>query len=435
MNWSRLSLRRKWTGEHGFLRSVAVLASGTVLAQGLTVLISPVLTRVYSPDAMGRLGLYMAFVGFASVGASLRFETAIVSASDRKEAANLVALSLVSLVPTSLLGTAALYVLTSRSLLGFGGLPTYTVALLLPSLLSTSGLTILRYWMVREGAFGLISRVQVTQSLARSVGQLVLALLGWYGLILGDLLGRLAGIGRMARASWEAVRDLAFPLDRARLLSIARKYRKFPQYSLPSALIDTLALNIPLPLISGLYGAESAGYFVLVQGVLSLPSALLASAVGDAFHSRMAEYARETSRKAVSFFLRAGGGLLAVGLLPALVMTIGGPFLFSHVFGRNWTTAGAMAAAMAPWFLSQLVVSPLSRVVLVFQGQETKLIFDFLSLASAVGALVGGYHLGLTLLEAIRLLSLVNIISYSVYFLLLYRIVRRHSLGANVCAE
>jgi len=37
----------------GFARAVALLAGGAALGQAITVLVSPVLTRIYSPEDFG----------------------------------------------------------------------------------------------------------------------------------------------------------------------------------------------------------------------------------------------------------------------------------------------------------------------------------------------------------------------------------------------
>ena len=57
-----------------FIKSVSVLMTGTVLAQALTYLITPVLTRIYSTEEMGELGVYLRIVGFVAALATLRYE-------------------------------------------------------------------------------------------------------------------------------------------------------------------------------------------------------------------------------------------------------------------------------------------------------------------------------------------------------------------------
>ena len=50
-----------------FTRSVLTLMTGTAIAQAITIAISPILTRMYSPDDFGVFALYIAVVGFVAV--------------------------------------------------------------------------------------------------------------------------------------------------------------------------------------------------------------------------------------------------------------------------------------------------------------------------------------------------------------------------------
>jgi hypothetical protein len=73
----------------------------------------------------------------------------------------------------------------------------------------------------------------------------------------------------------------------------------------------------------------------------------------------------------------------------------------------------------------QLAVSPVSRVVAVYQGQELKLIYDALGLLSIVGVLSYGSYHDWSLVETCTILGWSQALVYGVYFVLLTRIVRR----------
>ena len=60
-----------------FLNAVLVLTTGTVLAQVIGYLISPILTRIYSTEEMGDMGVYLRAVGFIAALGTLRYEMAI----------------------------------------------------------------------------------------------------------------------------------------------------------------------------------------------------------------------------------------------------------------------------------------------------------------------------------------------------------------------
>jgi len=174
-----------------------------------------------------------------------------------------------------------------------------------------------------------------------------------------------------------------------------------------------------------LYGSSVAGQFAIVQRVTAVPLFLLTVGVADVFHSSMAQHARSNPQKCTVLFQRTALGLFIVGLVPACIFFIGGEPLFAFVFGSRWALAGIFASAVAPWFLMQFVVSPLSRVVLVFHGQEFKLIYDLLTVFSiaAVFGFAKKYSLGAV--QTVRWLSAVNTVAYGVYFLVLVYVLSR----------
>ena len=85
------------TGRRGVLQ----IASGTVLAQGVAVLISPILTRLYDPVDFGVLAVYTALLTFGVAIATLRYELAISLPEDEDSALQIVVLCLLLSVLTA----------------------------------------------------------------------------------------------------------------------------------------------------------------------------------------------------------------------------------------------------------------------------------------------------------------------------------------------
>ncbi len=69
--------------------------SGTALAQVIPVLLSPVLTRLYSPEQYGTMALFTALVGIFSVAATFRYELSIMLPEKDSDAVNIIVLSLI----------------------------------------------------------------------------------------------------------------------------------------------------------------------------------------------------------------------------------------------------------------------------------------------------------------------------------------------------
>src|SRR5690625_3723904 len=61
-----------------FVRNVALVATGTAGAQAITMAFSPVITRLYGPDAFGMLGTFTATLAVVTPIAALTYPIAIV---------------------------------------------------------------------------------------------------------------------------------------------------------------------------------------------------------------------------------------------------------------------------------------------------------------------------------------------------------------------
>ena len=425
---SRDILGHRWIAERSFVRNVAILGGGTALAQAFNILLAPVLTRLYLPDSFGQYALFVSFLNVAMVAVSLRYELGIVAARTEHKAAHLAFSAFLFSLPMSLIAAGGLFLFIRFSWLGFGTLPSYTPLLMATALLFVGIFSALRYWFVRQEQFGCISQALVVQNGARSISQVAVGAVGGQlgGLLGGELIGRSAGTTRMFRTAWPKIKAHVFPIDRGSFSEVLRENWRFPIYSLPSSLADSAAANLCVPLMVWYYGANAGGYFALVQRVLAIPLVLISASVADAFQARLALYVRDRPDRTAQLFHRTGAGLLCIGVIPAVLLMRYGEPLFQIFFGGKWATAGRLAAVVAPWFLAQSIVSPLSRLVFVLDGQKLKLIYDALALAGMICVFAFSHWLQISLVHAVMLLSAVGTLTVVIYYFVLLRIVSRH---------
>ena len=418
----------KTTMGWGFARNVAILGGGSALAQGLTVLLAPVFTRIYVPRSIGQYGLFASFLNVVLVVVSVKYELGIVIASTEQKAAQLAFASFLFSLPMSLLGAGLMYLLIHFRILGFGILPSYAAVLMAAVLIFGATYYVLRYWFVRREQFGHVSKATVAQSSGRSISQIVFGLFGAKvgGLLGGELVGRCAGMSRMFQQSWPEIRAHIFPIDGKAIREVLRENWRFPAYSFPSSLIDSLSANICIPLIVLYYGSDAGGYYSLVQRVLAIPLVLFSTSIADAFHGRLALYARETPEQVPRLFRRTTALLLCLGVVPAILLFYYAAPVFRVVFGSRWIIAGELAAVTAPLFLAEFVVSPLSRLVVVLDGQRFKLIYDGVALASMIAVFVFSARRHFSLSQAVAALSATGTLTFLVYYFVLLAIVARH---------
>lgn len=419
---------KKSLPQSGFIRNVTILAGGTAIGQALIVLTLPIVTRLYSPNDLGMFGLFTAFTGVVSVGSSLLYEAAIVSAKEELEAAYLVFISTLLTLLTTPLAILSLYILIIHELLGFQNLPSITVFGAGITISLTSLFKVLRYWFIRENNFSLVSQSTILQNGTRSVAQLLFGALalGWLGLFLGDVFGKSIGIARMLKKSLRRLTQKVLPLSYTSLRVALLNQKQFPLYAFPSSVIDVLAANLSIPLLTDLYGIEAAGYYVLSFRVMSLPLGLVGKSFADAFHSKIADYAHKDPLAVKSFFFQTARILTLIGLPPAILLAFVAPNLFSLVFGVDWREAGILTSIMIPWALAQFIVSPLSRLVFVLNGQKFKLLYDISALFVLLFALYGGSALQAPLNVTVGVLSGFNTLTYGLYFFILLYLIQRN---------
>ena len=415
----RLSILRN---NFPFATNVAVLSGGTSLGHCFTIAAAPLPTRLYLPHDVGSLGLFNEFLAVIVVAASLQYDAAIVSAPDERRAAQLATLSMLFTLPMSITGGLLLYAMIHLAFLGFDALPGYAAWLIVPTIMFAGVFSVLRYWSLREARFGIVSQAVISQNGGRSLLQVALGVIGSNssGLLFGEAFGRGLGMSRMLRIAWPVMRRHALNAREAARALVSN--RRFPIYSMPSSLLSQLGTGLPLPLLVALYGADAGGYYALVWRVLAVPAVVVGNSMADAFHSRAALYAREDRKRLLSFFNVTTAVLLAIGIVPALAISIFGEPLFVFAFGVKWGLSGAIAAMVSPWFLTAFIVSPISRIVYVLHGQGLKLIYDVLILGLNLLVFYWARRLAWPMLHMVIAMSVVNTASKVVYYFVLLRI-------------
>jgi O-antigen/teichoic acid export membrane protein len=408
----------------GLLGSALRIASGTALGQAWVVLATPLLSRLYAPADFGVFGLFAAFVAVASVAATLRLEMGLPSATDESAALDLLAAIAWLSVPVAASLAALLWLLADLGAFGFRELPPQSAWLAGPAILAIGIAGALRYLQTRRLAFGLIGRAQSTQGLGRALGPLACwpLLPGWAGLALGDTLGRLVGLRPLAAGVARPLLERLRTFRAADLRHTLHTHRRYLQVLLPSSLVDAAAVALPLPLITHLFGLAAAGEYALVARVAAVPGALVGNSIADAFHGHVVEWLQRRDGSARAGFASTARrlGLAAVSIyLPAAALA---PALFPLVFGEQWSRAGWVFVAMVPMLAAGLVVSPLSRVLIVTDRMHWKLVVDLLFLLLPCAALWLAATRGS--IVALAAYALTGALIFGLYGWLLHRAVR-----------
>lgn len=378
----------------GFVGSAVALSVGTTVAQAITILISPILSRLFEPEAFGLGALFASIVGTISLVGCLSYHLAIMLPKDDKTAANLFGLSLLLTAGIALLVALAIGLAgeTFLVLVKAGELAPYKW--LIPAAVFLGAIILpLQYWNSRHNHFKRLGATRAGAALVNAGATLSVGFLGHTsGIHL--ILARLPRRATLpAFLGWRFLRDdLRFCLRRCTLSGMwqaAKRYKKFPLITSWTALLNMASRQAPVFLIAAFFGPTPVGLYAIGRRVISLPGMLIAQSISQVFFQRGA--VKQASGQQLGSLVRnVATRLITVGLLPMLIVGMVGPDLFGFVFGENWHEAGLYARYLVPFVFMMFVCSPLSSVLMILERQGLQLLMNVGFAVVVIGALVAG---------------------------------------------
>jgi len=409
-----------------FSRDVLTLVSGTTFAQVITILSTPVITRLFGPEAFGLLALFTTIVGIVTIAACLRYELAIMLPKSDEEAVNVFGLCLVILVIISLLSVPVI-LLTHTFIEQSLRAPQIGPFLwLIPPMIFLSGAFLaLNYWNTRTRQFYRLAIAQMMRSCSTTGTQLGMGIFGFAsgGVLVGaSVLGQFVstvvlGI-QILRDHYSYFRK---NITREGMLAAFREYRNFPKYDLWSALLNNISSTLPIFVLSMYFTSATLGFYSLGLMVLQLPLNLIGNAIGQVFFQKAAETKNISPQKFRDTVESTLKPLILLAFFPTLVFILIGPQLFGVVFGNKWLEAGNYARYLSVWIAVAFVVSPINSIINIFQKQKFGLIINITQIVFRIVALLVGAIFGSALL-AIVLFSLVGVITNIIPLLYMFRL-------------
>lgn len=358
----------KYAPKGSFVRSVLMLMTGTSIAQAIPVAISPILTRIYSPADFGLFAIYAALASVLGIIATGRYEVAIMLPREDEDAEYILILSLLISVSLAcvLLIIATIFGTKISELLGNPKIRNW-LYLLPVSILLTGTYQSLSYWANRRRRYSHLAKSRIIQGSvngATQVGVGNFIKMGG-GMIVGSVVGSLAGVlslGLMTNlTTFRQYREFS----RRRLFQLAIKYKKYPLLSSCGALLDGVAVQVPVLFVAKLFGAATTGLFSMTFKIINMPMTLISNSIGQVLYQRISTIYNDDPKKLRNFVLKILALLVLIAAPMIIIMSIYGPTLFGFVFGEHWRLAGHYASILSIAVAVRFIVSPLSSVMIL----------------------------------------------------------------------
>jgi len=374
------------------VRQVLGLGSGVILAHLITLAVSPIITRIYTPEEFGLFALFNSLVVILSLVATGAYEFSIVLPEKDRSARSLFRLSLITTLTFTLLCYLALF-FAAPHLSGITTLSIPFLMLIPVGVLFHSGMNIFTYWFTRREYFDEFAKAKISMASGTGLFQVLIGLAGFTatGLLIGYIAGRISSVFSMFWQKADEVKSLFRTWSRENMKSVGRLYSDHPKFVLLSSLLSMAAIELPVFLITALFGNQELGFYGLAFRVLMAPVTLVSMSVGHVYFQKFS--ARKNSGQSLSpYLLKMWGVLFAIGILPFMLLYLFSEPLFAFIFGTDWIDAGTVASILSPMLLFTFITNPTSKSLLVLDKQKVMPLFSAGSFVIRLTALLTGYY-------------------------------------------
>jgi teichuronic acid exporter len=407
------------------LRSTSVLITGTVVAQLISILLQPLLRRLFSLEAYGTYSVYLSLVGIITVVSSLRYDDAIVLPGKDKESANVLTLSLIFNFFINLLLFIVLLI-WGKAIIRLLNLPvkfSISILYLIPlGAFLFNTYQSFNYWLIRKKMYYSVSLNKLLRRGTEGISQIIFALIkNFKGLIFSDIIGQIANIFTVIVQSVKY--GFSYKLvSLNKLKYVSGKYSEFPKYNLIPAFMSTCSFLLPPIFITKFFSAEFTGYFDCSKLLLSIPLALVATSVSNVLLQRISE----RFQKKQSFLNELKPILFVVGIICIIeffVIILFGIGLFKIVFGPIYSISGEISKILVWSFTFNFFVSSFSCVFISLRKIKLYSIWQFFYFL-AILSLIFFKYLGF--IDFLKMYVFIEVLCYTVVTGIMFYIVTRY---------
>ena len=251
----------------------------------------------------------------------------------------------------------------------------------------------LSYWKSRIKKYNELAKSKTIKEFGTAIVQLSMGTI-YYAEALGLVLGQIAG--NFSSTIYLFSKEFTYFKKRIisglweNLISVFKKYKKFPLYTSWTSLTSSLSQNIPAILIAFLFTPAIAGFYAVATRVMTIPSILIGNSVRQVYYQK-ASALNNQNKSILDIYTKSTLSLFLVAILPMSVILIWGESIFIFVFGPTWGEAGLFASILTIWLFFSFMNPPSTVTVLILGLNRLQLILESMMLIFRIIAIFAGY--------------------------------------------
>ena len=414
--FKKLYLRIK---SSAFFQHFSILVSGAVLAKVITLLIYPIITRIYSPEEFGTFSLFTSIIIVLAPISMLRYNIAIVTADNDNDSKNLFIFSIsVSLLFSMLV--LLFFILGEnffKNILDAHKLNLWWYLIPLCIFVTSFNDAITRY-LNRSKNYILISKINVIRSFSYSIMAITIGYVGltYSGLFIAHILAIFISI-IFAVTSMNSLK-VNFLKIYKNFSNLFKKYIDFPKYDLLATFLNNLTTMMPIFFLNKFFSYEIVGQYALAVKTVFFPLTFISSSLST-IHLRKSKELIDKQGNLKWYMIKLFLILFFIVLVPSLILFFHAPEIFSYIFGSDWRLSGRFVQILIPALSFIFIVSTLSPI---FYSTGKMNLFSNWSKIYFITLLVFFYFQSENsdIESLLFYFSCINIVMYSFYLFLIF---------------
>ncbi len=371
-NWNRVQ-------NSPFIKSVLTLSAGIVIAQAVSLIATPIISRLYEPDILGDLSIISSNLVLLKVLVCLGLMPAIMIPNDDSESRRLCRLISLIVIVLSFVVLITLLCVSPFWRLFEVSIPYSLACLFLWVNIVLNCISEVCYaYTNRLKKYNVLFWNPSIGTISNAVICIGLGLMhvGLWGYIFGLLASSSLVLIHMLKHSNPFHKENE---NWKEYLYLLKKYKDFSLVLLPSNFVGTTAQQVPIQMLSRYWGSFTLGSYSMCLSILGLPTKFLAAPVNRVFYREATERFNK-GQNIGEFTFKILEANVKLAIIPIVVLIVFGAPLFSFVLGEKWSEAGSYASVLGVYQALAFCNSSLSGKFIVINKKKTILFLNIVSL-------------------------------------------------------
>ena len=376
-----------------YFKNISKLVAGTSVAQLISFLAAPLITRLFTPSDLGAFTFLLSIAGGIGLVATLRYEMAIILPKENSDSVNLAFLSLIIAFFIAILSAFVLFVIDLFFFPGFIRNPVYKQWIyLLPVLIFLmAASSVFQQWYNHKREYRTLAYSKIVTSLGNNLATLLMGFagMGALGLWLGNFAGFLFVIIFFVIIFYFRHREDFRDFNLTSQKKLAGKYKYLPMANTPQVIVEMVQSYGIVYLLKIFFSSSVLGLYSLSLRLLQAPMWLVGISIGQVFYKEASEQYQKDGNL-IQPVLKTIRTSAAVAFPALIILLTIGPWLIGFIFGSAWTEAGRYARILAPWMFFDFIRSTISQAPLIIGKARSMFYISFIGSGLIVISIVTG---------------------------------------------